>query len=272
MVSSLDIHLHWMRSSCTTLATNNTTNLTATASTPIVSQVQSTATSNMTMVWSAPLFATTISQWRRSTLPRLGWNASTLPQRCCWWVLSWIFLSQMIFNWMVHLLILFFLTTALTCLSLSQRWPPLSQSHPLISLLPILKIPFYLHSFVSTLRSPMSTMGNITKVTLALFIFKSHINKRKEDWGVSLPNLPTTWVAMCVEFSSLDMSHIPFFGPLLLLSNQHLILLPCSQRCEPPLRMPSYIALSSCWFSSRLHSLATKLLWKEATNQKSQGI
>jgi hypothetical protein len=31
------------------------------------------------------------------------------------------------------------------------------------------------------------------------FIFKSHINKRKEDWGGDLPNLPITWVDMCVE-------------------------------------------------------------------------
>jgi len=31
------------------------------------------------------------------------------------------------------------------------------------------------------------------------FIFKSHTNKRKEEWGVNLPNLPTTWVDLCVE-------------------------------------------------------------------------
>jgi hypothetical protein len=31
------------------------------------------------------------------------------------------------------------------------------------------------------------------------FIFKSHANKRKEEWGVDLPNLPTTWVNLCVE-------------------------------------------------------------------------
>ena len=31
------------------------------------------------------------------------------------------------------------------------------------------------------------------------FIFKSHINKRNEDWGVDLPNLPITWVDICVE-------------------------------------------------------------------------
>jgi len=31
------------------------------------------------------------------------------------------------------------------------------------------------------------------------FIFKSHANKSKEEWGVDLPNLPTTWVNLCVE-------------------------------------------------------------------------
>jgi hypothetical protein len=31
------------------------------------------------------------------------------------------------------------------------------------------------------------------------FVFKSHVNKRKEDWGINLLNLPTTWVGMCVE-------------------------------------------------------------------------
>jgi hypothetical protein len=31
------------------------------------------------------------------------------------------------------------------------------------------------------------------------FIFKSHANKCKEEWGVDLPNLPTTWVNLCVE-------------------------------------------------------------------------
>jgi hypothetical protein len=32
-----------------------------------------------------------------------------------------------------------------------------------------------------------------------LFCFKSHTNKRNEEWGVNLPNLPTTWVDLCVE-------------------------------------------------------------------------
>ncbi len=31
------------------------------------------------------------------------------------------------------------------------------------------------------------------------FVFKSHVNKRKEDWSVPLPNLLTTWMDLCVE-------------------------------------------------------------------------
>jgi hypothetical protein len=31
------------------------------------------------------------------------------------------------------------------------------------------------------------------------FSFKSHVNKKKEDWGFPLPNLPTNWVDLCVE-------------------------------------------------------------------------
>ena len=32
-----------------------------------------------------------------------------------------------------------------------------------------------------------------------LFSFKSHINKKSEDWGVPLPNLTTTWQELCME-------------------------------------------------------------------------
>ncbi len=31
------------------------------------------------------------------------------------------------------------------------------------------------------------------------FSYKSHVNKWQEDWGVPLPNLPSTWVNLCVE-------------------------------------------------------------------------
>ncbi len=31
------------------------------------------------------------------------------------------------------------------------------------------------------------------------FVYKSHVNKRKEDWSIPLPNLPSTWVDLCVE-------------------------------------------------------------------------
>ncbi len=31
------------------------------------------------------------------------------------------------------------------------------------------------------------------------FMFKSHVNKCKEDWDVALPSLPQTCVELCVE-------------------------------------------------------------------------
>jgi hypothetical protein len=31
------------------------------------------------------------------------------------------------------------------------------------------------------------------------FVFKSHINKQKEDWIVPLPNHPVSWVELCIE-------------------------------------------------------------------------
>ncbi len=31
------------------------------------------------------------------------------------------------------------------------------------------------------------------------FVYKSHVNKRKEDWGINFPNLPQTWVDLCIE-------------------------------------------------------------------------
>jgi hypothetical protein len=31
------------------------------------------------------------------------------------------------------------------------------------------------------------------------FMFKSHVNKCKEDWGINLPNLSQNWVDLCVE-------------------------------------------------------------------------
>jgi hypothetical protein len=31
------------------------------------------------------------------------------------------------------------------------------------------------------------------------FSYKSHVNKRWEDWGVPLPNLTSNWIDLCVE-------------------------------------------------------------------------
>ena len=48
------------------------------------------------------------------------------------------------------------------------------------------------------------------------FMFKSHVNKHKEDWGVNLPDLPFTWVDSCVEgvFVLGHVSHSCICSPL----------------------------------------------------------
>jgi hypothetical protein len=40
------------------------------------------------------------------------------------------------------------------------------------------------------------------------FVFKSHVNKQKEDWSVLLPNLPVSWVDMCIEGILILPGHI----------------------------------------------------------------
>ncbi len=60
------------------------------------------------------------------------------------------------------------------------------------------------------------------------FIFKSHANKRKEEWGVNLTNLPTNWVDLCVQgiLVSPVMSLVFSFDQHLPLNSLHLIQLP----------------------------------------------
>jgi hypothetical protein len=41
-----------------------------------------------------------------------------------------------------------------------------------------------------------------------LFLFESHVNKRKEEWDLPFPNLPLTWVDLCVE-GILIPGHVP---------------------------------------------------------------
>jgi hypothetical protein len=61
------------------------------------------------------------------------------------------------------------------------------------------------------------------------FVFKSHVNKREEDWGVSTSLTSQQLGLTCASrvFSSLAMSHILFFVLLLPLRNQKLIQLLC---------------------------------------------
>ena len=56
------------------------------------------------------------------------------------------------------------------------------------------------------------------------FIFKSHANKRKEEWGVNLPNLPTTGsICAFTAFLFPVMSLVLSFDQHLPLNNLHLI-------------------------------------------------
>jgi hypothetical protein len=47
------------------------------------------------------------------------------------------------------------------------------------------------------------------------FSYKSHVNKRKKDWGIPLPNLPSTLIDMCVEgiLISGHVSHFFLWSP-----------------------------------------------------------
>jgi hypothetical protein len=153
MVSSLAVLLLPKHSRFITPATSNLTNPKVSVLTPIGSWILSTMTLSMTVVCSVTSFVMTAPQWRKNTLLGLGLSAFTPPLICCWRALSWISLSQMISHWILHLLILFSLTMVLQRLFLSRRWLTSFPSPRLISLLPILKTLFYLHSFPKTLKS-----------------------------------------------------------------------------------------------------------------------
>ncbi len=198
MVSSLAILLLWMHSWCITPPTSNITNLIVTVLTPISSRVLSTLTSNMTAVCSVTSFVVTTPEWKESTLLGLGLSALTPPLTCCWWALSWISLSQMISQWILHFLILFSLTMVFQRLSLSQRWLTSFPSPRLILFLPILKTLFYLRSFASTLKSLTSTTERITKVILTYRMvcigsFSNLMSTNVKKIGVSQPPNNMGW-------------------------------------------------------------------------------
>jgi hypothetical protein len=75
--------------------------------------------------------------------------------------------------------------------------PPHPSSTSLDSLLP----PFqHLNSRITYKQDGQYHKGFIgQRDGVYRFVFKSHVNKRKEDWGVNLPNLAHNWVDLCVE-------------------------------------------------------------------------
>ncbi len=81
----------------------------------------------------------------------------------------------------------------------------ITTTNPASSLLP----PFLqLNSKITNKHDGQYYKGYLSQVNeVYRFSFKSH-NKRKEGWGVPLPNLPTTWVDLCVQ-SILIPGHDP---------------------------------------------------------------
>jgi len=45
----------------------------------------------------------------------------------------------------------------------------------------------------------MDNQSSYVPDSINCFSYKSHINKKTEDWGIPLPNLTTTWQDLCIE-------------------------------------------------------------------------
>ncbi len=136
-------------------------------------------------------------------------------------------------------------------------------------------VPSSRHFYSSILKSPMRMTTSITRDTSQKlmgstnFSFKSHINKRKEEWGVPLPNLPsTTWVDLCVQ-GILIPGHIPHsfsILPLHLAAPPSIWLLPLS--APSTFIMIALVLYSSLWL---IPTLIVRFGWK-ATRRRSRGF
>jgi hypothetical protein len=64
-----------------------------------------------------------------------------------------------------------------------------------------LLLPFLcLNSWITFKHEGQYHKGYLSKLNgIYWFSYKSHVNKRQEDWGVPLPNFPSTWVNLCAE-------------------------------------------------------------------------
>jgi hypothetical protein len=59
---------------------------------------------------------------------------------------------------------------------------------------------FHLNSWITFKHKNQYHKGYLSQLNgIYRFSYKSHVNKRREDWGVPLPNLPSNWVNVCVK-------------------------------------------------------------------------
>ena len=133
-----------------------------------------------------------------------------LPQRCSWPVGSWtLLISPPSSPLKTHPVLLI-----PTLSSLIMVPPPPSLIREMASIIPkppvdidssysqdsLLPSFLWLNSKITYEHDDQYHKGVLDKRNgIYRFIFKSHANKHKEEWGVDLPNLPTTWVDLCVQ-------------------------------------------------------------------------
>ncbi len=144
--------------------------------------------------------ATKMHPWRRNPPPKHGLN-------------EWILLQRFLFPFQWRSLVMLFTTHIIHTQFCLTIWPlPQSLSPKNVEFDP--KSPGW-HWWLQLARlSPPSFPHLNSKITYVHegqyhkgfrgkhdepVMFKLHINKHKDDWGVDLPNLPFTWVDMCVE-------------------------------------------------------------------------
>ncbi len=153
---SLDVILHPLRSSFTTLATKNTTNQTATVLIPIAFHFWFTRTSNMTVAYSFLFIGMKSPRLVNLSFREQGWPRLTPHLATPYRALSWIYLLILtrprttLFNMMMVLL----------PQSRQQKCQTLSPSQQLIyRTIPI----SFRHSLKLILKSHLKKTGNITK-------------------------------------------------------------------------------------------------------------
>jgi hypothetical protein len=185
MTLLLVVILHPRRFLSTTLATKSTTNQTATGLTPIAFHLWFIPQSNMMVAFSFPFTEMKLPRLVNLFLRVLGWLKFTRRPAAPFRVLSWIFDDGT--------------SSSIPAAEMPNLIPKPSvdvsdNTHLLPPFLKVgLKITFdkdgqYHKGFLSCLPN-----GSYQ------FSYKSHINKKHEDWGIPLPDLATWWQDLCAE-------------------------------------------------------------------------